>query len=124
MRATGANLAGASSAPRLTEDGIYVLTVASDFDYVHTPHVREKLRGAVSAGAHSVIFELRASAFLDSSGIALLVEALRTLGSGRVALAELHPHARRVLAMTGIDSRLLICESVDQALVELRSSRS
>jgi anti-sigma B factor antagonist len=124
MRATGANLAGASSAPRLTEDGIYVLTVASDFDYVHTPHVRERLRGAISAGAHAVVFDLRASTFLDSSGLALLVEALRSVGSGRVALAEVDPHARRVLATTGIDSRLLICESVDQALVELRSSHS
>ena len=124
MRAPGANIAGASSAQPLTEDGIYVLAVGSDFDYLHTPHVRERLRGAISAGAHAVIFDLRASAFLDSSGIALLVEALRTLGSGRVALAEVDPHARRVLATTGIDSRLLICESVDQALSALRSSGS
>jgi anti-anti-sigma factor len=71
-----------------------------------------------------VIFDLRASEFLDSSGIALLVEALRALGTGRVALAEVDPRARRVLAMTGIDSVLVICESVDHALVALRSSRS
>jgi anti-anti-sigma factor len=122
MRERGATIMGPSPAPQLTEDGIYVLGVASDFDYVHTPHVREKLRGAISAGAHSVIFDLGGSEFLASSGIALLVEALRALGSGRVALAELHPHARRVLGMTGIDTRLLICESVDQALVALRSA--
>jgi anti-sigma B factor antagonist len=120
----GGDVVGPSPAPRLTEDGIYVLAVTSDFDYVHTPHVREKLRGAISAGAHAVIFDLRESEFLDSSGLALLVEGLRALGSGRVALAEVDPHARRVLAMTGLDSRLLICESVDQALLALRASRS
>jgi anti-sigma B factor antagonist len=123
MKEPGGKIFGPSPAPQLTEDGVYVLAVTSDFDYVHTPHIREKLRGAISTGAHAVIFDLRESEFLDSSGLALFVEGLRTLGSGRVALAEVDPHARRVLAMTGIDSRLLICESVDEALNALRSSR-
>ena len=122
MKAAGGNFARDSSAPRLTEDGIYVLAVGSDLDYVHTPHVREKLRGALSAGAHAVIFDLQAVTFLDSSGLALLVEALRGFGRGRVALAGVDPHARRVLITTRIESRVVICEGVDQALVALRSS--
>ena len=124
IREPGAGFVGPCPAPRLTEDGIYVLAVTSDFDYVHTPHLREKLRAAISAGALAVIFDLRASEFLDSSGLALFVEGLRALGNGRVALAEVNPHARRVLTITGIDTRLVICETVDQALVGVRSSLS
>lgn len=124
MRAAGENFTRESSAPRLTEDGIYVLAVGSDLDYVHTPHVREKVRGALSAGARAVIFDLQAVTFLDSSGVALLVEALRGFGRGRVALTAVDPHARRVLITTRIEGRVVICETVDQAVLALRSSLS
>jgi anti-anti-sigma factor len=103
-----------------TIDGVYVLAVEGEFDYVAAPRIRMELEAARKAGAEAVVFDMRLVSFLDSAGLRVVVDAVRQLDPARVALAGADELVLRVLSTTGLDQRLQVCATVDQAVDRIR----
>ncbi len=58
-------------------DGVATLTIRGDMDMNSSPEVREKLTGMFEKNQKAIIIDLSAVPYIDSSGIATLVEGLQ-----------------------------------------------
>jgi len=63
------------------------------------------LREALSSG-HSVVIDLAKLEFLDSTGVALLVEAIGSGGERLSFLPSEHGAVQRLLSLTGLEERM------------------
>jgi anti-sigma B factor antagonist len=100
-------------------DETTILDVSGDIDLASSPEVRHVLlRELRENRTPRVIFNLTKVRYIDSSGIASLVEGLkasRDVGS-RLVLFGLSPIARQVLQLSRLLKVFEIYESEDQAL--------
>ena len=81
-----------------------VVHLAGDVDLEHSPEVRRVLLDAVAA-QRDILIDLSEVTYIDSSGIACLIEALqaaRDLGSD-LALVSISQQALRVLELARLD---------------------
>ena len=94
-----------------------VVALAGEIDLQNSPRIRKGLMNLMSEGRH-VLVDLTAVAYIDSSGIASLVEAFQTARKNgtRFALAGVSGSALRVLQLAKLDKVFLIHGSVDEAL--------
>jgi anti-sigma B factor antagonist len=73
----------------------------------------------VAVGAASpLILDLSQCSFIDSSGLRLVLHANHALSDvgARLVLVTNQPQAKRLLSVTGIDQRLPIFETLDEAV--------
>lgn len=98
---------------------IAILEVAGDIDLSSSPEVRKTLlRELRTSRTPRVVLNLEKVRYIDSSGVASLVEALkasRDIGS-RLMLFGLTPIAREVLQLSRLLKIFEIYESEEQAL--------
>ena len=81
-----------------------VVRLQGNVDLEHSPEVRKRLLGAVAGKGH-VLVDLSEVTYIDSSGIACLVEALQTArGHGAdLSLVSVSMQAMRVLELARLD---------------------
>lgn len=112
------------------EDGIRAFTVSGELDLDTAPGLEQPLEGAVSnggAGDASILIDLSACEFIDSTGIALIVRAWQRVdrdggeGAGRLVLCCSNEQVQRLLKITGVESSIPIHQDRDSALSDLRS---
>jgi anti-sigma B factor antagonist len=86
------------------DGGAEVVRLAGSVDLEHSPEVRKRLLTAVTA-ARAVLVDLSEVTYIDSSGIACLVEALQTAraGEGELGLVSVSMQAMRVLELARLD---------------------
>ena len=109
------------------EDGVRVIAVRGELDLSTAPDLEPALEEATSSGDASVLIDLSACEFIDSTGIALIVRAWQRLdragggdGAGRVVLCSDNDQVRRVLGITGLELSIPIHGTRDEALAALR----
>ncbi|MBI3128168.1 MAG: STAS domain-containing protein [Candidatus Tectomicrobia bacterium] len=75
-----------------------LLQVSGEVDMSNSPQVREKLIGFIKKKAPAILVDLGGVTYMDSSGIATLVEGLQeTMGyGGKFRLVSLTPKVRQV----------------------------
>jgi len=99
------------------ENGTAIVAFEGDVDLEQSPTARKVLLDAV--GAHgSVLVDLSGVGYIDSSGVASLVEAFqasRKKGAG-FALAAVSEPALRVLQLARLDKVFTIHASVEDGL--------
>jgi anti-sigma B factor antagonist len=81
-----------------------VLEVSGELDLAVAPWLRDQLDALFVGGASSLILDLTAATFLDSTALGVLVGALNRchdLG-GRIHLVVTEPQILRVLTITGL----------------------
>ena len=101
------------------QDGAYtIVTVNGEVDLYSSPQLRTAILSSVSAKTPNVVVDLSGVSYMDSSGIATLVEAHQKTGdaSGRLALAGLTDRVREVFELTRLQSIFEICPTVEAAL--------
>lgn len=99
------------------ERGRIVVALEGEVDLEHSPRARELLLDSVRRG-RGVLVDLAGVTYLDSSGVASLVEAFqaaRRQGTG-FGLACVSPAARRVLELGRLDRVFAIHETVQAGL--------
>ena len=99
------------------EGGVVVASLAGDVDLESSPRARELLLGLVRQG-RSVLVDLSAVGYIDSSGVASLIEAFqlaRRNGTG-FALVSPTPSALRVLQLARLDRVFTIHATLQDAL--------
>ncbi len=97
--------------------GTAVVTLQGEIDLQNSPDLRKELLSWL-ADRKDVVVDLSGVDYIDSSGIASLVEAYQTARhqGGRFSLAAVSPAALRVLKLARLDEVFVIHEGVGQAL--------
>jgi anti-sigma B factor antagonist len=91
-----------------------VIAVQGELDLAHAGELKELLLSEVSAGA-SVVLDLAGVDFIDSTGLAAIVTALKRSKDSGCELElhpELQPQARRLMELTGVLPHLLRADGV------------
>ena len=95
-----------------------VVRVAGELDIASAPALREKVIAALTEGHVHVVLDLTDVAFLDSTGLGVIVGLLkraRTLG-GDLRLVCPGDGVRRVFEITALDRTLPLARTVEEAL--------
>ena len=99
-------------------DGIEVIDVQGEIDMYTAPRLRELLIDLVSRGSYQLVVNLDTVGFLDSTGLGVLVGALRRVRAhdGSLELVCTQQRIRKILTITGLTEVFGIYETLDQAL--------
>jgi anti-sigma B factor antagonist len=98
------SMTSASGPPR-NAVALPTLEVTGELDLAVAPWLRDQLDALFVGGGSSIVVDLSAATFLDSTALGVLVTALgrsRELG-GQVHLVVQEPQILRVLTITGLD---------------------
>lgn len=108
------------------EDGICVVAVRGELDMNTAPELEDELKRAALDDAATVMLDLSACEFIDSTGIALIVRTWQRVdaegeGRGRLVLCCKNHQVRRLLKITGVESSISMHEQREDALAELQA---
>jgi anti-sigma B factor antagonist len=99
-------------------DGWAVLAVGGEVDVATAPRLREQLISLVNQGSHRIVVDLTAVDFLDSTGLGVLVGALKRVRThdGDLSLVCDEPRILKVFEITGLTKVFAMYADVDQAV--------
>lgn len=100
------------------QTGVVVITPRSDVDLSRSPELRNALREANDRKPDRLIVDLEQVGYMDSSGLATLVEAMRTSKSSGspLILANMNKKVLAIFEIARLDQFFTIVSSVDEAL--------
>jgi anti-sigma B factor antagonist len=99
-------------------DGCSVVSVTGELDVATAPRLREVLIGLITSGHHRLVVDLGWVDFIDSTGLGVLIGALKRLRShdGRLDLVIDDPRVLKVFDITGLDQIFTIHPTVELAV--------
>lgn len=94
-----------------------VLRVSGEIDVYTAPQLRERLVTLIMEGDHRVIIDLENVGFMDSTGLGVLVGALKRARSndGEISIVCTQRRLRKVFEITGLDTVFPMYTDVDLA---------
>jgi anti-anti-sigma factor len=101
--------------------GLEAVSVSGELDQSTAPELRTALSGAFDQAPGGVLVDLSDCAFIDSTGLSLLVETKRHLTEESRRFGVCCPDAdvRRLLELTGIDQAVGLFDTRDEAIAAL-----
>lgn len=101
--------------------GVYVLSVVGEVDMSSSTRVREQLAPLIDVGSSAIIVHLLQVSYMDSSGIATLVEGLQqSMKSGiSFRLVELSDAVQDIFKLARLDSVFSIYPTIAEAMKDL-----
>ena len=98
-------------------DAWAVVDVKGEIDVYTAPKLREKLIELVADGSYDVVVNLEGVDFLDSTGLGVLVGALKRVKAhdGSLSLVCTQDKILKIFKITGLTKVFPIYESVEQA---------
>lgn len=98
--------------------GVLVVTPTVDIDMSCSPELRSILRQALDSGTKRLVVDLASVEYMDSSGLATLVEVMRQAKGHKadLVLAALHEKVRAIFEIARLDQFFTIVPSLDEAL--------
>jgi anti-sigma B factor antagonist len=102
------------------QGGLKVVAISGEVDLSTSPKVRDALLDCILGGA-GVVVDLSQVAYIDSSGVASLVEAFQSAKSRKLVftLASVGATPMRVLKLARLDQVFIIHDTVDTAIAAL-----
>ena len=99
-------------------DSTHVVSLRGEIDALTAPKLGSRLFGLAEDGARGVVVDLSQVTFMDSTGIGVLLNALRHLTVRRCKMVLVCPTARvmRPFEVTGLVGHLTIFDSREKAL--------
>ena len=99
------------------ESGALVASFSGEVDLEHSPTARQVLLDCVGR-SNKVLVDLSGVEYIDSSGVASLVEAFQKAkkSGGEFALVSVNDSARRVLELARLDKVFTIHETLADGL--------
>ncbi len=101
-----------------SESGKAVIDVGGEVDILTAPKLREQIHHAIDRGEKDLIVDLLDVSFMDSSGLGVLISALKRtkeVGGSLTVVAATRP-VTNVLSLTGLDKVFPVHDSLDVAL--------
>ncbi|HEY1356857.1 MAG TPA: STAS domain-containing protein [Thermoleophilaceae bacterium] len=110
--------AGFGLADEPVDDRTHVLSPSGEIDAVTAPQLGRRLLGLADEGKTGVVVDLSSVTFMDSTGLGVLLNALRALASrhGRMVLVCPNERILRPFQITGLVDRMPIFPSREAAL--------
>jgi anti-sigma B factor antagonist len=104
--------------PMPKKDRPNVLPLEGEIDLHVSPEVGESLRRMVAKKPRELIVDLAKVTYLDSSGLAVLIEAMQNVQKygGRFALAGVQESVKQIFDIVRLDQVFQIFPDVDAAL--------
>lgn len=104
-------------------DNITILDCSGDVDLYSSTHLREALLEQMQSGVPSILVNMSEVSYIDSSGIATLVEGLQLSRQTktRFGLYGLRSNARSVLELARLHKVFNIFEDEQEALEKISS---
>lgn len=101
---------------------VAIVSISGELDFVLSVKVTPDLNAALQSLARAVVIDLEAVSLVDSSGIALLLNAFRRLDHAgrRLAIACPKGSQRRAFEVTALDRQLPMYETRADALAAVR----
>jgi anti-sigma B factor antagonist len=99
------------------EGGVCVATVTGEVDVYTSPGLKTKLLEAIDGGCSRLIIALDGVTFIDSSGLGVLVGALRRLKErgDELRLVCTRDQVLKIFRITGLDKVFHIVATLDEA---------
>jgi anti-sigma B factor antagonist len=102
--------------------GVDVVSVSGEIHLSTAPSFRERLDAIIEAGDGTLVLDLSAVEFIDSTGLSVLLNALRlvTQRHGHMALVCTNPTVLRLFEITRLDATFDIRPSRKDALTAVQ----
>ncbi len=99
-------------------DGWAVLSVGGEVDVATAPRLRERLLALVNDQRHRIVVDLGGVDFIDSTGLGVLIGALKRVRThdGDLRLVCSEPRILKVFQITGLDRVFALVADVDEAV--------
>jgi anti-sigma B factor antagonist len=110
----------------LTEESLdeqtHLIAVQGEVHVSTAPEFSERLNDAIARGKTGVVIDMTEVAFIDSTGLSVLLNALRrvTRQQGALALAVSNPTVLRLFEITRLDSTFDILPTREEAIARVR----
>jgi anti-sigma B factor antagonist len=103
---------------------VAILTIAGELDFALCVTLAPELNAALRSPARAIVVDLEAVSLVDSSGIALLLNAFRHLeyAGRKLAIACPIGPQRRTFEVTALDRYLPMYATRDEALAAIGAS--
>jgi anti-sigma B factor antagonist len=103
------------------EDGTRILAVAGEIHVSTAPELSEALNRAIVAGHTRLVLDFTDVAFIDSTGLSVLLNALRRLtrSQGALSLVCTNPTVLRLFEITRLDSTFDIVATREEAVAHV-----
>jgi anti-anti-sigma factor len=95
-----------------------VVAVTGELDISSAPALRDAIN-EVAGSARSLVVDLDAVGFMDSSGLNTLIAAVRQFEPGLLCVVAAQANIRRIFSITGTDKVIPVFDSVDTARTSL-----
>jgi anti-sigma B factor antagonist len=107
------------------DDTTHLIHVKGEIHVSTAPEFAARLDEAIATDASAVVLDLTEVEFIDSTGLTVLLNGLRsvTLRGGRLAMAISNPTVLRLFEITRLDSTFDIEPTVDHALRRVGDER-
>jgi anti-anti-sigma factor len=104
------------------DDQTSIIDVRGEVHVSTAPEFSDRLNEAISRGMPGVVVDMTRVAFIDSTGLGVLLTALRrvTRRQGRLALAVSNPTVRRLFEITQMDATFDILPDRASAIAHVR----
>jgi anti-sigma B factor antagonist len=97
------------------------IAIEGDLDVASAPRLKRCLMDQVGAGRDRLALDLSRVTFMDSTALGVLVGVKRTLGEdGIIVVAGATPAILKLFDVTGLDRRLDLFPTLDEALASLQ----
>lgn len=103
------------------EDGLFIIALEGEIDLACSPELREILDVHAKARRNVLILDFAKVSYVDSSGLATLVEYVRKVQDfgGKLALATVNTRVRTILDLVRLSEIFPIFPTVAEAKVAL-----
>lgn len=108
-----------------TVSSVAILDCSGDVDLYTSPRLRQALLQEMKAGTHSVLVNMTEVRYIDSSGIATLVEGLQLSRDTKThfGLFGLRKNARAVLELARLNTVFAIFDTEQEALEKIGTTK-
>ena len=105
------------------DQNIPVICISGDVDLETSPQLRDFLKPKSSAKTPALLLDFGGVNYIDSSGLATLIEYFQAVQSfkGRLALASLSPRVKNVFEIVRLEQIFSIHPDVPTALAALKA---
>ena len=100
-----------------SEDSVTIIEVDGEVDLYSSPDLRKALLEMTKDHNKAILVDLAKVKYMDSSGVATLVEALQQVGKydGKLKLVNLREAVKNVFELSRLDKVFDIYESIEDA---------
>jgi anti-sigma B factor antagonist len=105
-------------ADRKVDDDTHIVSVSGEIDLFTAPEFKQRMSAPIDAGRSSLVVDLSATTFIDSSSLGVLIGAHRRLklrGGSLVVVCD-NEAITKTFKITGLDGVFTIAPSVEAAL--------